>query len=533
MKMADDATFLRRLAPGIGDPVAFRQFLERRGPIFVKIGQFLALRPDLIAPEYCEELMRLFERVRPFSWAEARQTMKEDLGAEPAELFAYIDSNPLATGSLAQTYYARLRDGTEVAVKVLRPDIRQQVARDLRHARRLARLLDASGSTFIWSPRDVVEELASWLEQEMDLRRELSNMRRLRRLTAESKFQVVPRSYRHLCGPRVLTTGYVRGVHVIDLLAPRPGSRRPILSDPVDRGVDRDVLAENLILACLTQIFRYRFFHADLHPGNLIALPRDRLAFVDFGLCEELDETVRRHQMRYLAALYGRDNEKIFRSLLEILEPTERADAEALRRDFFASVRASESSSSGEPHAANGAYTSPVANYMIAIMRAARRNGYRVPSRILAMYRALLTSESVAHQLGSKVDLRSVGGEFVSKQQSEEALNALDLENLQPALLSYLALWRESPGQLSQILSDLADNRFVLKTNVSENPDLKQDRNRRTRAVVTSIVAVSVAVLIAFPGPSLDAETTWQTWGLVAVLLVLYLVTYLHYRKLK
>jgi ubiquinone biosynthesis protein len=521
-------TLTSRFTPRLWTPVGLREFLERRGPTFIKIGQFLALRPDIIAQEYCDELMRLFERVPAFGWSDAHRIIREDLGAEPADLFAYIDTRPLATGSLAQTYLARLNDGTEVAVKVLRPSVERRVARDLRHARRLAGLLELSGATLILSPREVVEELASWLMQELDLENELTNIRRMRRLVAGSPFQLVPRPYPRLSGKRVLTTRFVRGTHVIDLLLPRDANGRQLTVPADESGVDRDVLAERLILACLTQIFRYRFFHADLHPGNLIALPRGRIAFVDFGLCEELDDTVRRRQMRYLAALYSGNNENVFRSLLEILVPSERADPEGLRRDFFAAVRARQERRGTGP-GSDGA--SPVAAYMIAIMRAARRHGYAVPIRILAMYRALLTAESVAAKLGSSVDLQSVGRNFVERLQSEETLRVLDLDNLRPALLNYFSLWRDAPGQISQILSDLADNRLVLKVSETESPDLKQDRHRRTRAIVTSITAVSVAVLIAYTAGA--DGSGWLTWGLVGLLLLLYLATYLDYRKLK
>ena len=112
---------------GIGGPVGFRRFLERRGPTFVKIGQFLALRPDLIPREFSEELMRLFERVPAFPWPEARRIIREDLDGEPAELFGYFDPNPVAAGSLAQIYFARLDNGAEVAVKILRPGARERI----------------------------------------------------------------------------------------------------------------------------------------------------------------------------------------------------------------------------------------------------------------------------------------------------------------------------------------------------------------------------------------------------------------------
>ena len=249
-----ETTFGRQFERAIGGPLGFRHFLEQRGPIFVKIGQFLALRPDLIPREYCQELLSLFERVQPFPWAEARQIILEDLNGEPAELFGYFNPNPVAAGSLAQTYFARLRNGAEVAVKVLRPGIELQVARDLRHARRLAKVLEVSGTRLIVSPSEVVKELESWLLQELDLQHELSNLQRFRRLTRRDRVQVVPRPYPALSGRRVLTAEYIRGVHVVGLLVPADEPRQ-LPSDQVAAGIDKDQFAERLIHSCLTSDF--------------------------------------------------------------------------------------------------------------------------------------------------------------------------------------------------------------------------------------------------------------------------------------
>lgn len=135
-----------------GGPAGFRKKLQRLGPIFIKLGQFLALRPDLLPQEYCDELMGLFDRVSPFSPQEAFAILREDVGREPTELFAHLNPRPIAAGSLAQTHVARTKDGIEVAVKIQRPNIRAMVLRDLGRARSIARVLKLSGASLIVSP---------------------------------------------------------------------------------------------------------------------------------------------------------------------------------------------------------------------------------------------------------------------------------------------------------------------------------------------------------------------------------------------
>src|SRR5688572_3338802 len=202
-------SFVERIVNG---PVGFRRRLERLGPVFVKIGQFLALRPDLLPQEYCDELMYLTDRVPAFHWEQAKAILKEDLREEPGEIFSYINPNPVAAGSLAQAHVARLKDGREVAVKIQRPNIETQIWQDLKRARRFARLLEMSNSSFIVSPNEVVEEFAKWLKQETDFNHELKNLTRLYNLAANSKFQKIPEPFPEFSSARVLTSEYIRGV---------------------------------------------------------------------------------------------------------------------------------------------------------------------------------------------------------------------------------------------------------------------------------------------------------------------------------
>jgi ubiquinone biosynthesis protein len=506
-------------------PVGFRRFLEQRGPVFIKIGQFLALRPDLIPPDYCDELMVLLDRVKPVPWPDIRRIIKAELGGEPLTVFADVDINPLGSGSLAQTHYARLHDGRAVAVKVLRPGIAERIAHDLRHVKRLARLLALSRTGLIVSPVETVDELARWMLHELDLVHERGNIDRLGALAARSHFQFIPRAYPEYSTRHVLTMDYVRGTPVIDLLDSSAHRSR-------HRHIDRDQLAEDLIEASLTQIFRYRFFHADLHPGNLIVPDGGGIAFVDFGLCERLDDDVHARQMQYLTALYQGDNERVYRALLDILDGTERADPEGLRRDFLRAIRSRLDHEDRAAMPGNAARRSPIAIYLIDIIRAARHNGYQVPPRVLGMYRALLTAETVAHRLGSRRDLGAVGRRFIERLQCDEICESFDVDKLKPALLGHLAIWRDAPMKLHQLLGDLADDRFVLQTSNIDSPDLRRERNRRARGHIAATLSVSLAIVLAVAGLRWP-DLIWLQFILLGLLLLSFVLAGLNYRALR
>jgi ubiquinone biosynthesis protein len=517
----------------VGGPAGFRELLQRLGPTFVKMGQFLALRPDLVPQEYCDELMKLLDRVPPFPWPEAKLILKEDLGIDHEDLFAYVNPRPVAAGSLAQVHFARLKDGSEVALKIQRPNIRDRVLKDLRRARLIAQLLDLSGVTLIASPREIVQELGQWMMQEIDFRNEMENMARLRQVNAGMPGQRIPRSYPELSSARVLTAEYLRGVSMSEILKALQSGTPEAEGRVKALGVDRDELAANLFSAALTQIFRFKFFHGDLHPGNLLVLPGNVIGFVDFGLCGQLDETVREKQFRYMAAVYADDRERMFDALLEILVPSEKTDIEAFRSEFYertSAWRISRQSASYRSGKARGD-RSATGTYLIDIMRSARRHELRVPARVLQMYRTLLTAEAVASQLRDRVDLGAVAKRFFANLQIEEMIHTLEPKNLQPILLNLFTLVRDSPGQFQQVLSNLAGGRLNFNVEVSEAHRESSARNQRSRLVVAAIISVGVSILLSSTALPMLLGISLR-WTLFAILIFIYVYIMVQWRRL-
>lgn len=517
---------LLRVASRI-DPERAVSLLRKLGPTATKIGQYLALRADLLPAEYTDAFLALVDRVPPFPWADAEAVIRAELGRAPTEVFAYIERRPVAAGSLAQVHRAKLEDGTEVAVKIQRPGIEAAITRDVRRLRRLGRLLEIRGASFAASPSDLADEIEGWLKQEVNFGRELENMIRLRSLALDSKQQRVPRAFPSLSTRRVITSEFLHGVPVSGVLREMretDGGSRPLL-----RQVDPPAFARNLVRACFTQIFRYQFFHADLHPGNLMILPDNGVGYVDFGLCDELDDRVRTNQMRYLAAAYDRDIPRMHKALTEILVSTDASDPEGFRRDFTAETRSLEGASRSE----DGPQKSPSVRYLTGLARAARRNGYHIPPRILSIYRALVTAETLATQLGFADGLQEVGREFFIELQREELVRSLFArDTIAQFLANVLNLVRDSPAQINQILTDVADGTLTLRVEVSEAPRVVRAKNQRARLSALAILSVGVAVLLAAPGlPSLFGIPL--RWLLTAAVVVLYLwIAYL-WRRLK
>lgn len=483
-----------KVEDGVGPgPERLIRLLVRLGPTFIKIGQFLALRPDVLPAAYCDELLRLVDRAPTTSWEVVSETIESELGTEPENLFRKISRRPLASGSIAQVHVAETWEGQQIAVKVQRPGLPAQIKRDLRKIRWLAGFLKVSGIAPFISPSELVEELERWLNQELDFSKELSNHTRMYEQLASEKTVRVPRPYPEFSSQRVISTEFLEGPPFSDLIRyARSGD-----FEQIERlGFDRDLLAKRLIETSLDQIFRLRFFHADLHPGNLIAMNDNVIGLVDFGLTDVLDPTVQEVQSDYLGALYNNDIHGMYRAISQIFVPGKTTDLEAFRRDFYADT--SRWLSLLEDRSANDHVRSPTASYMITLMQLARVHEMRPPTSVLSMYRTLLTSESVAYHLRTHANLRDVGRQFFNNLQLERLISSYYPVPVMSRLMELNELVRSGPGNVHQLLSDLSEGRFVLSVQSTESEQSRGYANRRARLVSLAITSMTLALLLTF-----------------------------------
>jgi ubiquinone biosynthesis protein len=302
------------------------QALQELGPTFVKLGQILATRVDLFAPEWIAEFEKLQDRAPPAPYPEIHAQLTEDLGTAPGALFAAFDPEPLAAGSIAQVHRARLADGTEVAVKVRRPGIVPVVEADLRLLARLADMLEARFPDLArFRPREVVRQFTATLRRELDLAAECRNAERVAANFRDRPEIVVPRVYWDWTRERVNVQAYVDGTPSRDLAGLDAA------------GLDRRVLAHRGAQAMLKMVLVDGFFHADPHPGNVFYLPGNRVAFIDFGMVGHLSERRRRELVQLLHGMVERDAESVVEILLDWAGPAQ-VDAERLGGDIDAFI---------------------------------------------------------------------------------------------------------------------------------------------------------------------------------------------------
>lgn len=269
---------------GRSRPEKLRMLFEELGPTFIKLGQILSTRSDLISPEYARELAKLTEKVSPFPLEKVREIIRRELGKEPEEIFREFSPEPLAAASIGQVHAAVLADGTAVVVKVRRPGVDELIATDLEIMFYIARKLENFNASLArLRPVRIVEEFAYSLRRELNYQFEAANLLRFTRNMSGSEGLVIPRLYLDYTTTRVLTMERVFG-----------DSAAKVLEDEaVRRKYNLQRIAELGVNSLLSQIFEYGFFHADPHPGNIFLLEKDRFAFIDFGMMGRVSEEER------------------------------------------------------------------------------------------------------------------------------------------------------------------------------------------------------------------------------------------------
>ncbi len=428
------ATVGRRLDAPRG--VRLRRALERLGPIFVKFGQVLSTRRDLLPLDMADELALLQDRVPPFPAAESRVLVEKAFGRRIEEIFSSFDAEPVASASIAQVHFAVLKDGREVAVKVLRPGMLDVIDDDLRLLHTLARWverLSADGKRL--KPREVVAEFDGYLHDELDLVREASNAAQLRRNMDGLNLVLVPEMVWDLCTHSVIVMERMHGVPISQLERIR------------EAGVDIKKLARDGVTIFFTQVFRDGFFHADMHPGNIqVSLdPRTfgRYIALDFGIVGTLTDNDKEYLAYNFIAFFRRDYKRVAELHIESgwVPPDTRVDA------LEGAIRAV-----CEPHFDRPLKDISLGQVLMRLFQTSRRFNVEIQPQLVLLQKTLLNIEGLGRQLDPDLDLWSTAKPFLERWMNEQIGWRGLLERLKNEAPRYAQLLPELPRLLHQSL---------------------------------------------------------------------------------
>jgi len=438
-----------------------REALEELGPVFVKFGQAVSTRPDLIPADIAVELTRLQDDVLPFPGDQAREVIERALDAPLSKHFASFDIQPLASASVAQVHGATLQDGTEVVVKVLRPGIEKVIERDLQLLYQLARLADRHWpNARRLRPLEVVDDYDKTIHDELDMMREGANASQLRSNFLDSDMIYVPQIYwDHSCR-EVLVMERVEGIPIRDIDAIRAA------------GIDLRKLAHNGVEIFFTQAFRDGFFHADMHPGNIFVSPQGQYRAVDFGIMGTLAEADKRYLAENLLAFFNRDYRAVAMAHLRAgwVPATTRPE------EFEAAVR-----TVCEPIFARPISEISFGHLVIRLFQVARRFDMPVQPQLVLLQKTLLNIEGLGRQLYPELDLWETAKPFLERWMREQVGPRALARALRRELPTVLPLLPELPGLVHELLRRQRDGQLVIRTGSDNAEQVARDLQHRTR----------------------------------------------------
>jgi len=487
-----------------------RRALEDLGPIYVKFGQILSTRRDLLPDDIAQELARLQDDVPPFPGTLARATIEAALGEPIESVFRDFDETPLASASIAQVHTAELMDGNTVVIKVLRPNVRQQISRDVSLLYTVARLAER-----YWQhgrrlrPREVIAEFEKTLYDELDLLREAANASQLRRNFSGTNLLYVPEVYWPWCRPDVMVMERIYGIQISNIDELRA------------QNIDLKTLSERGVEIFFTQVFRHNFFHADMHPGNIFVGSDGRYMAVDFGIMGTLNPVDQRYLAENFLAFFNRD----YRRVAELHVESEWVPEGTRVDEFEAAIR-----TVCEPIFEKPLNEISFGNVLLRLFQTARRFNMEVQPQLVLLQKTLLNIEGLGRQLYPKLDLWQTAKPFLERTLSEQLGPRSLLKNMKDSIPAWSNTLPDMPVLAHRFLEQASSGKLQVEWT---SQDLKRLRNevrranrRNFNAILGTGLLISAAIIYGLDGyaplMALGAPLlAWLCGGLGLFLLVL------------
>ncbi len=482
-----------------------RLALVELGPIFVKFGQAISTRRDLLPTDIADELAKLQDKVPPFPAEQAREILNNAYGEPVENVFKRFDLEPLAAASIAQVHTAQLKNGQEVILKVLRPGVLEQIERDLEVLQLIARLADK-----YWEhgkrlrPLEVVAEYERTVIDELDLMREAANTAQLKRNFQGSDMLYVPDVYWDYCRPEVLCQERIYGTPISDMETLEAA------------GTNIQLLAENGVEIFFTQVFRHNFFHADMHPGNIFVISTDpekpKYAAVDFGIVGTLSPTDQRYLAENFLAFFDRDYHRIAKLHIDsgwVPEGTRIDQLEAAVRTVC------------EPIFNKPLAEISFAQVLMRLFRVAQRFNVEIQPQMILLHKTLFNIEGLGRQLYPQLDLWKTAHPVLKRWMSEQVGGRAMIHDLRQNLPQLRDALRELPGVVQHLAEQIKNGDLKLKMDSPElrqiRSELKAQQRQRFWLTLTVIAALGGALTLVLEdnvllGGSLLAAGAAAAW---------------------
>ena len=483
-------------------PVHLREMLEELGPTFVKLGQLLSTRPDILPESYITELSKLQDTAPTLPASEIHSVIESSFDVHLCDLFRCFDDVPIAAASLAQAHYAELKDGTPVIVKVQRPNIREQVETDIEILYSRAKFLEShSEMARNYGVTDIVDEFSITIREELDYTREASNTDKLREQMPDEKGLKIPSVYWELTTSKVLTLERMNGVKITDVIA------KPLPN------VDNKELASRLASIFLKQVFLYGFFHADPHPGNILIGNDGEIQLLDCGQVGRLDSESKAGAVRMLMAFEHRDTRILADEILNLGIPQDEVDVRMLTNDLTKLMRA---------YYDLPARAVNMGQLLTKVLNVSAKHKIRLPVSFAVLGKVFTSIDGICRQLDPDFNFTSVARNYVGMAVKSELKSENNLIEIYRAIVGLRNFTLSLPENLERLMRRAIEGNLRVEF---KHQGLEGVTESFTRG--TNRVAIALIVGSAIVGSSLvvSTRTSKDTWlGLPAFGVLGYLV---------
>jgi len=480
-------------------PQRLRMAFEELGPTYIKLGQILSTRPDLVPMEYIEELSKLQDKIPAFPFAQVRKAVSAEFGMPPEDLFESLEEEPFASASIGQVHRAVLKDGEAVAVKFQRPGIQKIIEVDLEIMLHLATLAERHIEELSFHrPVKIVEEFARTLEKEIDYQNEATNMERIARHFLDDPHVYIPKVFRETTTTRVLTTEFIEGIKISDIESLEAA------------GLDRTILTARGADLVLKQIFVHGFFHADPHPGNIFVLPDNVICLLDFGMTGIVDRQTREDFVDLLDSIVHQNEVRAAQVLLKLTywenEPErrqfEREVADFMGRHLYKPLKDIE-----------------LGKLLQQLLELATGLRLRIPPDIFLMMKAFSTVEGVGHMLDPDFDMIAQATPFITEVKLARYKPQRIADDVYDLATRLLHFFQQFPKDLLDLASLIRQQRLSLQIEHRGLETMLATHDRISNRISFSIL---IAALIIGSALIVISETPPLVYGISLIGILLF-----------
>ena len=452
-----------------------RLAFEELGPSFIKIGQIISTRQDLLPPNYIQEMSKLRDDAPPFDYAEIKRIFEEEFKQPLSDVFEWVDESPIASASVAQVHRAKLLSGEDVVIKVQRPEIEENLLRDIQLFSRIVSMAPETVKEMLVDVEAAFKEIEETTKRELDFRNEGQALVKFKHLNAGNDAVTVPTPYLSYTSKRVLVEDHIAGIRGLNLKEIR------------EQGFVKKDIAEKLVFSFLSQVFRDGYFHGDPHPGNII-LSNKKIVFIDFGIMGELTEAVKKDLIKMMRAIVFEDIDQLMNLLLQMAITKEKVDRFAFSEDLDDFYQSYVSKSFGQID---------LSTFFSDVLHVTRKYKMVMPNDFILLAKSLTILEGVVTELHPDINILEIASDYIKASDDIKLLEAVSGEKLKLNAYHLASDSIKLPSAVKRTLDTINNGRLMLHIDLVHFESKWREVNKMVNRLVFAVIIAALILASA------------------------------------